>query len=228
MKSRIFRHASIVASLLLLVAVPAQASPIRFADVVNIMGDLERGGQTSQLRLRVTQDPTAPLTGQNRSSGSSNTSTTPSTDGSVVDASNALAATENSNSNASLIAGTDLAAQTPQGNVQVFDQDQVNGTICDCGEIPPVGGGFPKWPFLLLIPLVCVTGICTHHHKEPPPECPNCPPCPNCPTPTPTPQIPEPTSLLLLGSGITALAAGVRRRYAKMRATKEAQTMLEV
>jgi hypothetical protein len=34
--------------------------------------------------------------------------------------------------------------------------------------------------------------------------------------------------LLLLGSGITALAAGVRRRYAKMRATKETETMLEV
>jgi hypothetical protein len=158
MKSRIFRHASIVASLLLLVAVPTQASPIRFTDVVNVMGDLEKGGQTSQLRLRVTQDPTAPLTGQNRSSESSNTSTTPSTDGSVVDASNALAGTENSNSNSSLVAGTDLAPQNPQGNVQVFDQDQVNGTICDCGEIPAVGGGFPMWPFLLLIPLVLCDG----------------------------------------------------------------------
>jgi hypothetical protein len=227
MKSRIFRHASIVASLLLLVAVPTQASPIKFADVVNVMGDLDKGGQMSQLRLRVSQDPTAPLTAQNRNSESSTTSTTTPTDGSVVDASNALATTENTNS--SLVAGTDLAAQTPQGDVQVFDQDQVNGTICDCGEIPAVGGGFPKWPFLLLIPLVCVTGICTHHgHKVPPPECPTCPPCPNCPTPTPTPNVPEPASLLLLGSGITALAAGARRRYAKMRAAKEAETMLEV
>jgi len=230
MKSRIFRHASIVASLLLLVAVPTQASPIRFTDVVNVMGDLEKGGQTSQLRLRVTQDPAAPVTGQNRSSESSNTSTTPSTDGSVVDASNALAGTENSNSISSLVAGTDLAPQNPQGNVQVFDQDQVNGTICDCGEIPAVGGGFPKWPFLLLIPLVCVTGICTHHHKEPPPECPTCPTCPNCPTPTPPtptppPNIPEPASLLLLGSGIAALAAGARRRYTKTRAAKESETM---
>jgi hypothetical protein len=59
MKSRIFRHASIVASLLLLVAVPTQASPIKFADIVNVMGDLDKGGQTSQLRLRVSQDPTA-------------------------------------------------------------------------------------------------------------------------------------------------------------------------
>jgi len=228
MKSRIFHHACVVASLLLLVAVPTAASPIKFADVVNVMGDLEKSGQTSQLRLRVTQDPTVRLNSQSNSSQSSADAATPSTYGSVVDASNALATTENSNVNSSLIAGTDLAPQTPQGNVQVFDQDQVNGTICDCGEIPAVGGGFPKWPFLLLIPLVCVTGICTHDHKVPPPECPNCPPCPNCPTPTPTPQIPEPTSLLLLGSGITALAAGVRRRYAKMRATKETETMFEV
>lgn len=228
MKTRIFHHACIVASLLLLVAVPAEASPIKFADVVNVVGDLEKSGQTSQLRLRVTQDPTAPLNAQSKSSQLSAGAPTPSTDGSVVEAANALAATENSNSYASLVAGTDLAPQTPQGNVQVFDQDQVNGTICDCGEIPAVGGGFPKWPFLLLIPLVCVTGICTHDHKVPPPECPNCQPCPNCPTPTPTPPIPEPTSLLLLGSGITALAAGMRRRYAKMRATKETETMSEV
>lgn len=227
MKSRIFRQASVVASFLLLVAVPSQASPIKFADVVNVMGDLEKGGQVSRLRLRATQDPTTPLSGQNKGSGSSNTSTT-STDGSVVETSNSLAGTENSNSNSSLIAGTELAPQTPQGNVQVFDQDQVNGTICDCGEIPAVGGGFPKWPFLLLIPLICVTGVCTHHHKVPPPECPTCPPCPNCPTPTPTPNVPEPASLLLLGSGITALAAGARRRYMKMRAAKETKTMLEV
>src|SRR5262245_186045 len=146
MKSRIFHHACVVASLLLLVAVPTEASPVRFADVVNVMGDLEKSGQTNQLRLRVT------FNSQSNSSQSSADAATPSTDGSVVDAANALAATENSHANSSLIAGIGLA-QTPQGNVQVFDQDQVNGTICDCGEIPAVGGGFPKWPFLLLIPL---------------------------------------------------------------------------
>ncbi|HEY8205564.1 MAG TPA: PEP-CTERM sorting domain-containing protein [Pyrinomonadaceae bacterium] len=219
MKSRIFRQASAMASLLLLVAVPTQASPIKFADVVNVMGDLQRGGQTTQLRLRVTQDPTTPLNVRNNSSQSSASSVSKATDGDVVEASNALSATENSSSNSSLVAGTDLAPQQPQGDVQVFDQDQVNGTICDCGEIPAVGGGFPKWPFLLLIPLICVTGICTHHHKVPPPE---------VPTPTPTPTVPEPASLLLLGSGIAALSAGARRRYAKMRAAKEAATMLEV
>ena len=219
MRSRIYRQVSTVASLLLLVSVPAQASPISFADVVNVMGDLNKGSQATQLRLRVTQDPTAPLTSRENSSQSAASSTATSTDGDVTQAANALAATENSNANASLVAGTDITPQQPQGDVQVFDQDTVNGTICDCGEIPAVGGGFPKWPFLLLIPLVCVTGICSHHHKVPPPE---------IPTPTPTPPVPEPTSLLLLGSGIAALSAGARRRYAKMRAAKEASQMLEV
>jgi hypothetical protein len=198
-------------SLLLLVAVPAQASPIKFADVMNVMGDLQKSSQIEQLRLRtVAQDPN----GQTPSSASKSLAgpTAPAIDTDVQTAA------------PSLVAGTEVTPQQPQGEIQVFEQDNVDGTICDCGEIPAVGGGFPKWPFLALIPLICVTGVCTSHgHKVPPPE------CPTCPTPTPTPpQVPEPTSLLLFGSGIVALTAGARRRYAKMRARKQAATMTEV
>lgn len=217
MLSRIFRHLSTVASLLLLVAVPTQASPIKFADVVNVMGDLHRGSHNDQLRLRVTQDPAVPLNVKSNTAISSSAGVSPATDENVVAASNELAATENSSTTASLVAGTDIAPQSPQGDVQVFDQDQVSGTICDCGEIPAIGGGFPKWPFLLLIPLVCLTGVCFDDGKKVPP-----------PTPTPTPEVPEPASLLLLGSGIAALSAGARRRYAKMKAAKEAATLSEV
>jgi len=39
-------------SLLLLVAVPTQASPLKFVDVINVMGDLQNGGQTQRLKLR--------------------------------------------------------------------------------------------------------------------------------------------------------------------------------
>jgi hypothetical protein len=218
MRGRIFRQLSTISSLLLLVAVPTQASPIKFVDVVNVMGDLHRGHQNEQLRLRVNQDPAAPLNVRSNTATSISTGASPATDENVVTAANELAATENSSTTTSLVAGTDIAPQQPQGDVQVFDQDQVNGTICDCGEIPAVGGGFPKWPFLLLIPLVCLTGICFHDDdkKKVPP------------TPTPTPPIPEPASLLLLGSGIAALSAGARRRYARMKAAKEAATMLEV
>jgi len=218
MRSRIFRPFATLASLLLLVAVPVKASPIRFADVVNVMGDLHRGTHTERLRLRVAQDPTTPLNVRETGSRSS-TSVSPATAGDVVQASAELAATENSA--VSLVAGLDFGPQQPQGEVQVFDQSTVDGTICDCGEIPAVGGGFPKWPFLLLIPLVCVTGICfdDDEKKIPPPE---------FPTPTPTPPIPEPASLLLFGSGIAALSAAARRRYARTRATKQAATMTEV
>jgi PEP-CTERM motif-containing protein len=202
MRNRAFRPIAVILSLLLLAAVPAQAGPIQFAEVVHVLGDMHSGTQTQELRLRsVTQEPGTPL------------SSAPSTlQGSPAETTETASVAEP----LSLIGGTEVAPQQ-QSNVEVIEQDNIEGTICDCGEIPGVGGGFPKWPLLALIPLICVTGICHGDHKE-------------TPTPTPPPTetpVPEPASLLLFGSGMTALAAGARRRYARLKARRNETTVRE-
>ncbi len=100
----------------------------------------------------------------------------------------------------------------------ISEEGEVEGTICDCGEILIAGGGFPKWPLLFLaaVPLAFID-----INDEP--ECTTCNSTPtttptpfpsptpfNAPTPTPTP---EPASLLIFGTGLLAVGAGLRRRY---------------
>src|SRR6266853_4404240 len=179
MRTRFFQTFSTMIGLVLLVAVPTQASPIKFVDVINVMGDLQGGGQSQQLKLSAAlQDPT---TRTQTASTSSTTGVTPAIAADPLTASTSAPATQAVAP--ALMAGTEVAAQQPQSDVQVFEQDSVDGTICDCGEIPAVGGGFPKWPFLFLaaIPLLFI-----HHHYTTN-VCPTCNTCPTCPTPTPTP-----------------------------------------
>jgi hypothetical protein len=107
--------------------------------------------------------------------------------------------------------------------VQTIEQGEISGTICDCGEItvPGGGGGFPWWPFLALVPIVCVTGACTNNN-----DCvgPNCiPACTDCNPP----EIPEPGTLLLFGTGLTILGAGLRRRYSRVKLEKQIATPTE-
>jgi len=113
--------------------------------------------------------------------------------------------------------------------VELIAQDDLEGTICDCGEILIAGGGFPKWPFLFLgaIPFFFLQGSEEQTRAATTLTTPITTPISTAtptPTPTPTPPpapIPEPSSLLLFGSSLVAVAALLRRRRNKESVSRE-------
>lgn len=198
MTSRAFRPIVATLSILLLTGVPVHAGPVAINEVIQVLGTYQN---PPEIRLRtLTQTSSTPIS---------------EIKGSTVDSSVKQSGTNGPGTvvENSLLAGVAVSSNGPQRGVEIIDQGDVEGTICDCGEILIAGGGFPKWPLLFLaaIPFFFING---DDDVDTPTLTTTPTPLPVTPTPTPPViPIPEPASLLLFGSGLAAFGAGLRRRY---------------
>ncbi len=182
--------------ILLLTAAPALAEPVRFNQVVQTLTSTQG---VIDLRLNtLSQDPK-----KDGPKGETVAKTT--------------GPTQTDSKTEAVISSVVVTGEGKTIGVEEIEDGEVEGTICDCGEIYIAGASFPKWPFLFLaaVPLVFID---RDSDEQPTPT----PPPGSSPTPTPTPTptttptpTPEPASLLLFGTGLLAAGAGLRRRHAK-------------
>jgi hypothetical protein len=195
---RVARVLPALLCLLLFSAVPAFADPVKINQVIQTLNS-STGAPDLKLNTLVSQQDPATSKTQNGPGKDGNGTQAPKPD--------------------SVISGVTVG-QGQQLGVQIIENAEVEGTICDCGEIYIAAGGIPKWPFLFLaaVPLVFIDTCCDENETPNPTPTPT---PPSTPTPTPPPQVPEPASLLLLGTGLAAFGAGLRRRYSKTKAVEQ-------
>ena len=214
MLSRAFRPIAAILAILLLTGAPTHAAPVLISEVIQVFGSYQN---PSELRLRVPQTTNSVDNNERRSPVA--LAAQPSSAGDVVQiAGTSTGDVVTSASADTLLAGIAVSADS-QAGIKVVDQGEVEGTICDCGEITVAGGGFPKWPLLFLaaIPFFLRDGC--DHCETPTPL--------TTPTPPGAPEVPEPASVLLFGSGLAAFGAGLRRRYAKGKLVTRRQSTKE-
>src|SRR5215213_4103866 len=178
MRRQVVRTTALVLGVLLAAAPTIRAGTITFGDVVRAADASARMRSAAEVRLGAQSGTAQSATTQNVAS----TSATQQQNG-----------TQQPSGTQNPSTPSDPTLSQSGGKVETVDLGDVTGTVCDCGEIPPVEipkavGGFPWWA-LAGIPLVCVSGICTGSEEQPPID--NPPPTP------PPPQVPEPMSLLL-------------------------------
>ncbi|HWN10760.1 MAG TPA: PEP-CTERM sorting domain-containing protein [Pyrinomonadaceae bacterium] len=212
MMSRAFRPTAAILCILLLSGVPTHAAPVAISEVIQVLG---RYQNPPELRLRGVSQHTNTLVAdgtEGEAPSAVASSAQQDAAGEIAEIAGITTDGDVSNSAETLLAGV-AVSEVAQGGVDVVDQGDVEGTICDCGEITVPGGGFPKWPLLFLaaIPFFFIHG------------CDDCDTPPGETTPPGTPEIPEPASLLLFGSGLAAFGASLRRRYARGKLTAQMQ-----
>src|SRR5882762_11753328 len=158
MRNRAFRPIAAILSVLILAGTPAHAGPVALSEVVQVLGSYQN---SPELRLRnVSQNSGIKQSGQ--STSSTNDDYLNIRDSSIGAPTNGTPDT--------LLAGVFVKSGKQQTGVDVIDQGDVEGTVCDCGEIA-VPGGFPKWPLLFL---AAIPFFFIHHHD-----------CDTCETPIP-------------------------------------------
>ena len=214
MISRAFRLIAATLSLLLLCGAPTHAAPVAISQVIQVIGGYQN---PPELRLRTVSQNASTLVDDGEAASPVTSTPQQSSAAGVAEIPDTATGDVPPTTTAdTLLAGVAVSAD-PQAGVDVVDQGDVEGTICDCGEITVPGGGFPKWPLLFLaaIPFFFIHG------------CDHCETPPTTPTPPGTPEIPEPASLLLFGSGLAAFGAGLRRRYARGKLAAQIQSAEE-
>jgi len=212
MTSRAFRSAVAILSILLLSGVPTNAAPVAIREVIQVLGSHQN---PPELRLRTVSQSATGLVAEGDGPSPIASSAQEDAAGEAIEITDTATVDAG---DSTLLSGVAMSVD-PQGGVDVIDQGEVEGTICDCGEITVPGGGFPKWPLLFLaaIPFFFLGG------------CDDCDTPPGTPpgSPPSSPPIPEPASLLLFGSGLAAFGAGLRRRYARGKLAAQIQNSEE-